>query len=179
MPLVAFSVCLDRIEENLLYQAPNGSWWLGCVCTFDTDNKGRTIVAQSIPKERYAAGAKGPQVGYWREIGGKDKPASQGSKGFDLAKYQTPAQPKPPDGKYPTGQETLFPSPQAAFDAAREPQREPQADNPQSCVCQVQQKGDLVAVEKGMRLIHKRPEGEVAAARAPEGKSSGAGAQPL
>ena len=28
------------------------------------------------------------------------------------------------------------------------------------------------------RLVHKRPEGEVAAARAPQGKSSGAGAQP-
>ena len=32
--------------------------------------------------------------------------------------------------------------------------------------------------ETGGRLVHKRPEDEVAAARAPKGKSSGAGAQP-
>jgi uncharacterized protein YdaU (DUF1376 family) len=31
--------------------------------------------------------------------------------------------------------------------------------------------------EKDTELVHKRLEGEVAAARAPEGKSSGAGAQ--
>ena len=33
-------------------------------------------------------------------------------------------------------------------------------------------------MEKGLRLVHKRPEGEVAAAGAPKGKSSGAGAKP-
>jgi hypothetical protein len=88
MPLVAFSVCLDRIEENLLYQAPNGSWWLGCSCKFDTDGKGRTIVAQSISRERCAAVEKGPQVGYWREIGGKPKPTAQARQGLRPGEIQ-------------------------------------------------------------------------------------------
>jgi hypothetical protein len=61
-------------------------------------------------KERYAAGEKGPQVGTWREIG----------------------QPKPPhQGAYPQGQESRFSSPQAAFDAAKDHQREPIPTYPQ------------------------------------------------
>jgi hypothetical protein len=70
VPLVAISIKLDRIEEELLYQDNGGGWWLSAVCTFEEDAKGRTIVAQSIPRERFAAGERGPQVGYWREIGG-------------------------------------------------------------------------------------------------------------
>ena len=132
MPLVAFSVKLDKIDEALLFQAADGSYWLSCVCVFDTDAKGRTIVAQSIPKERYAAGEKGPPVGYWREIGGKDKPPAREGRGFDLAKYKATAhKPAPSAAKYHDGQEGFFPSPQAAFDAAQKPQREPQGgDNP-------------------------------------------------
>jgi hypothetical protein len=90
MSLTAFTVRLDRIDESLLYQAKDGSWWLSCVCTLEIDAKGRLIVAQSIPKERYQAGEKGPQVGTWREIGNRDKPATQNGKGFDLAKYKAP-----------------------------------------------------------------------------------------
>ena len=134
MPLVAISIKLDRVDEELLYQAADGSYWLSCVCVFDTDAKGRTIVAQSIPKERYAAGEKGPQVGYWREIGGASKPLHSGKATFDLARYKATAtahKPAPGAAKYHDGQEGFFPSPQAAFDAAQTPQREPQAaDNP-------------------------------------------------
>ena len=131
MPLVAVSIKLDRIDEELLFQAADGSYWLSCVCVFDTDAKGRTIVAQSIPKERYAAGEKGPQVGYWREIGGKDKPPAREGGGFDLAKYKATAtahKPAPSAAKYPDGQEGL--SPQAAFDAAQKPQPKPQGGEP-------------------------------------------------
>ena len=119
MPLIAVSIKLDRIDEGLLYKAQGGSYWLSCVCVFETDAKGRTIVAQSIPRDRYAAGEKGPQVGYWREIGGKDKPPTSGGKGFDLAKFKAAATQHKPlsDGKYPPGQEGPA-SPQAAFDAA-------------------------------------------------------------
>ena len=71
MPLVAVSIRLDKIDEGLLYKAQDGSYWLSCVCVFDTDAKGRTLVVQSIPKERYAAGEKGRQIGYlaraWRQ----------------------------------------------------------------------------------------------------------------
>ena len=41
----------------------------------------------------------------------------------------------------------------------------------QSCVRQVQQKGDQVRAGKKVRLIHKAPEGEVAAAGARQGKA--------
>jgi hypothetical protein len=50
MPLVAFSVGLDRIDESPLFQAKDSSFWLSCVCTFEQDAKGRLIVAQSISK---------------------------------------------------------------------------------------------------------------------------------
>lgn len=130
MPLIGFTDRLDSIEENLLYKAQDGSYWLSGVCTFHQDAKGRTIVVQSVSKERYAAGEKGPQVGFWREIGSKDKPPAGGAKGFDLAKFKAAAtQHKATgDGKYPPGQEGLCPSPQAAFDATLETQREPQSD---------------------------------------------------
>jgi hypothetical protein len=130
VPLIAVSIKLDRIDEGLLYKAQDGSYWLSCVCVFETDAKGRTIVAQSIPKERYAAGEKGPPVGYWREIGGKEPPAREGG-GFNLARYKATATAhKPASGaaKYHDGQEGFFPSPQAAFDTALETQREPQRD---------------------------------------------------
>ena len=112
MPLVAFAIKLERIDEELLYRDPGGGVWLSCVCTLDQDAKGRMVVAQSIPKERYAAGEKGPAIGSWREIGGGNH-ASSGKPAFDLAKYKkppAPEQPKPSsDGKYPQGREALFP----------------------------------------------------------------------
>ncbi len=67
-------------------------------------------------------------------MGGKDKPPAREGRGFDLAKYKATAaahKPAPGAAKYHDGQEGFFPSPQAAFDAAQTPQREPQAaDNP-------------------------------------------------
>ena len=112
MPLVAFSVKLGRIDEELLCRDPGGGVWLSAVCTLDEDSRGRMVVAQSIPRERYAAGEKGPAVGIWREIGGKDKLPEGGSKGFDLAKFKAAAtQHKPTgDGKYPPGQEGACPA---------------------------------------------------------------------
>jgi hypothetical protein len=126
MPLVAISIKLDRIEEELLYRDPGGGVWLSAVCTLEEDSRGRMVVAQSIPKERYAAGEKGPPVGIWREIG-RPKPPAVSAKGFDLGKFKAAAaQHKAPGAaKYHDGQEGFFPPPQAAFDAAqREQQRE-------------------------------------------------------
>ena len=45
MSLVGISIKLERIDEGLLYQDPGGGWWLSAVCTLDTDQKGRTVVA--------------------------------------------------------------------------------------------------------------------------------------
>ena len=106
MPLVAISIKLDKIDEALLFRAADGSYWLSCVCVFETDAKGRAIVAQSIPKERYAAGEKGPPVGYWREIGGASKPLQSGKATFDLSRYKATATAHKPtgDGKYPPGE---------------------------------------------------------------------------
>jgi hypothetical protein len=102
MPLVAFSIKLERIEESLLYQDKGGGWWVSCVCTLEEDAKGRMVVAQSIPKERYAAGEKGPAVGTWREIGGNN--ASSGKPAFDLANYKkSPAPEQPPSTAGGTG----------------------------------------------------------------------------
>ena len=94
------------------------------MCTLEEDAKGRMVVAQSVPKERYAAGEKGPAVGIWREIGGGNH-ASSGKPAFDLARYKAAAQMRPPhQGAYPQGEESLLSAPQ-------EPQPEPQAaDNP-------------------------------------------------
>ena len=92
MPLIAFSIKLDRIDETLLYQDPAGGWWLGGVCTLDTDQKGRMIVAQSISKERYAAGERGRPLGTWREIGAS-KPSPSAKPAFDLFKYKKPSAP--------------------------------------------------------------------------------------
>ena len=134
MPLVAFSIRLDRIDETLLYQDKGGGWWLSCVCTPSEDSKGRLVVAQSIPKERFAAGEKGPQIGYWREIGSGNHASS--GKRFDLSKYKAAAaQSKPPvEAKYPAGQEGIFPSSTAAFNAAQDGsptnEGEPQASKP-------------------------------------------------
>ena len=126
MSLVAVSIRLDRIEESLLFEASDGSFWLSCVCTYEEDAKGRMVVAQSISKERYAAGEKGPALGTWREIGGKDKPAAREGGGFNLAKYKATAhKPAPGAAKYHDGQESLFSSPQTAFDVAENPQQEP------------------------------------------------------
>ena len=108
MPLIAVSIKLDRIDEGLLYKAQDGSYWLSCVCVFETDAKNRTVVVQSIPAERYKAGERGPQVGHWREIGGQPKPSASGGKGFDLARYKAAAQMNPPQqGAYPQGEESL------------------------------------------------------------------------
>jgi hypothetical protein len=58
MSLIAFTIKLARIDESLLYQNPGGNSRLSAVCTLDEDAKGRIVVAQSIPKERWAAGEK-------------------------------------------------------------------------------------------------------------------------
>jgi hypothetical protein len=97
MPLTVFSIRLDRIDESLLYEAKDGSFWLSCVCTFEEDAKGRLIVAQSIPKERFAAGEKGPQIGFWRELG-SSKPQQIEKRGFDLAKYRAATAANNPKG---------------------------------------------------------------------------------
>jgi hypothetical protein len=125
MPLTAFSIRLDRVDESLLYQAKDGSWWLSCVCTLDEDAKGRWIVAQSIPKERFAAGEKGPQVGYWREIDGA-KPTQSG-KGFDLSKYRKPEEPA--SGEPPPAEQSFVRSVDA-FDTAQRVMKQPPADPP-------------------------------------------------
>ena len=111
MSLVAVSIRLDRIEESLLFEASDGSFWLSCVCTYEEDAKGRLIVAQSISKERYKGGEKGPAIGIWREIG-QPRPPVSGGKGFDLAKFKAAAtQHKPTgDGKYPPGREGVCPA---------------------------------------------------------------------
>ena len=49
MPLVAISIRLDKVDEGLLYKAQDGSYWLSCVCVFETDAKNRTLVVQSHP----------------------------------------------------------------------------------------------------------------------------------
>jgi hypothetical protein len=105
VPLVAFSIRLDRIDESLLFEAKDGSSWLSCVCTYEEDTKGRLIVAQSIPKERFAAGEKGPHIGIWREIGTGNRKSSEPVKKFDLSKYKNnPAKPQQPQAE-----ERLFP----------------------------------------------------------------------
>jgi hypothetical protein len=131
MPLVAFTVKLARIDESLLYQDPGGNYWLSCVCTLDQDAKNHMVMAQSIPKERYLAGEKGPAVGTWREIGAS-KPEQSGKPAFDLAKYKKPPAQNGPSQQdaRPQGQESLFPSPQAAFDAANGPRQEPKPAEP-------------------------------------------------
>ena len=94
--LTAFTIKLERIDEELLYRDPGGGVWLSCVCTLDTDAKGRMIVAQSIPKERYAAGEKGPTLGSWRDLGGGNH-GSSGKPVFDLSKYKKkPSAPEQP-----------------------------------------------------------------------------------
>ena len=111
MSLVAFSIKLDRIDGTLLYQDKGGNFWLSAVCTLEEDAKGRMVVAQSVPKERYAAGEKGPAVGIWREIGGGNH-ASSGKPAFDLARYKAAAQMRPPhQGAYPQGEESLLSAP--------------------------------------------------------------------
>ena len=91
MSLVAFTVKLERIDEGLLHQDPGGNFWLSGVCTLDQDAKGRMIVTQSIPKERYAAGERGPAIGTWRHISqSKPGPVCPGKPAFDLTKYKKP-----------------------------------------------------------------------------------------
>ena len=71
VPLVAISIKLDKIdEESSLSRPQDGSYWLSCVCIFETDAKGRTIVAQSFPRnatpqERRAASRA--LAGDWRQ----------------------------------------------------------------------------------------------------------------
>jgi hypothetical protein len=86
---------LDRIDESLLFEASDGSFWLSCVCSYEADGKGRLIVAQSVSKEAFAAGVRGPVLGTWRQIGGGNH-ASSGKPAFDLSKYQKPPTPEPP-----------------------------------------------------------------------------------
>jgi hypothetical protein len=105
MSLIAFSIRLDRIDESILYEAKDGSFWLSGLCTFEQDQKGRLIVVQSIPKERYAAGERGPAVGTWREIGGGNH-VSSGKPSFNLSKYKKP----PASGGESTADDPLFPN---------------------------------------------------------------------
>ena len=56
MPIVAFSIRLDRIEEELLYQDQGAPMVVTRVCAFETDAKKRMVVVQTIPRERYKAG---------------------------------------------------------------------------------------------------------------------------
>jgi hypothetical protein len=103
MPLIGISIKLERID---------GGFWLSCVCTLDEDAKGRMIVAQSIPKERYAVGEKGPAVGTWREIGGGNH-SSSGKPVFDLARYKPP----PPTEQTPPAPEQEPPATGGTGDA--------------------------------------------------------------
>ena len=41
MRLVAFSVRLDRIDESLLFEAKDGSFWLSCVYTYEEGRHGQ------------------------------------------------------------------------------------------------------------------------------------------
>jgi hypothetical protein len=95
MSLVAFSIKLDRIDETLLYQDKGGNFWLSAVCTLEEDAKGRKVVAQSVSKEAFAVGVRGPVLGPWRQIGGGNH-ASSGKPAFNLSKYQKPPTPEPP-----------------------------------------------------------------------------------
>ena len=111
MSLIGISIKLERIDESLLYQDKGGGWWLSCVCTLDTDQKDRMIVAQSISKERYAAGEKGPALGTWREIGGGNH-GSSGKPAFDLSKFKKPPAPQgapPASGGKSNSDGPLFP----------------------------------------------------------------------
>jgi hypothetical protein len=115
--MVAFSIRLDRIDESLLYEAKDGSFWLSCVCSYDEDAKGRTVVAQSISKERFAAGERGPQVGHWREIGNSNpKPAQAPKPKFDMAKYRATAKTQTREGAAGANSETPTTPTQAGED---------------------------------------------------------------
>ena len=85
------------------------------MCTLDEDAKGRMVVAQSIPKERYAAGEKGPALGSWREIGGGNH-ASSGKPAFYLSNYKKQPAPEqnPPAPEQPSAADPLFPEEEGA-----------------------------------------------------------------
>ena len=63
---------------------------------YEEDAKGKLMVTQSIPKERFAAGENGPALGYWGEIGAS-KPAQSGKGAFVLSKYKQ--RPKETEGQ--------------------------------------------------------------------------------
>ena len=73
MPLVAFSIKLDKIDEESALSRPRTAP-TGCrafAFSIPTPKAGRSS-RRSIPKERYAAGEKGrDRLGYWRELGGR------------------------------------------------------------------------------------------------------------
>jgi hypothetical protein len=58
VPLVAVSIKLDRIDETLLYQ-DKGGWWLARWHARGGRQRENGRRAE-WPKERYAAGEKGP-----------------------------------------------------------------------------------------------------------------------
>jgi DNA-binding cell septation regulator SpoVG len=121
MSLTALSIRLDRIDESLLFQDKHGRWWLNCICicTFEEDQKGRLTVAQSVPRERYAAGEKGPSLGTWREIGSATKAPDQQAKRFDLSRYKNAAQSDPQaPNQYPLGREEFAPPSQSSAQGA-------------------------------------------------------------
>ena len=59
VPLVAVSIGSTKSTRRFSIKPQDGSYWLSCVCVFETDAKGRTHRRAIDPKERYTAGEKG------------------------------------------------------------------------------------------------------------------------
>jgi hypothetical protein len=107
MALIGVSIKLQRVDKALVYQDSLGCFWLSAVLTFEADDKGRKIIAQSIPKERYAGGERGPAIGTWREIGNAKPPAPTGDGGLSVLRAAREA--NAAKEQYPSSQERLFP----------------------------------------------------------------------
>ena len=76
MPIVAISIRLDRIEEELLYQAKAGRDWLTASARSKTDAKGRMVVAQLFPGNVRRRGER-PAGGLLARDRRQDKPAAR------------------------------------------------------------------------------------------------------
>jgi len=81
MPLIGISIKLAKVNEGLLYKDAGGGYWLSGVCTLDLDERGRTIIAQSMPKERFAAGEKGPRSAPGGKSGPPGRPLTAATAG--------------------------------------------------------------------------------------------------
>jgi hypothetical protein len=108
MLTIGFSIKLTRINESLLYKDPAGNFWLSGVLTIEEDDKGRTIIVQSIPKERFAAGERGPAIGTWRELV-SSKPTAQNSSDNGLGILRAAQEAERTAKAYLESQEQLFP----------------------------------------------------------------------